>query len=645
MVSSSPWKHRNNARKPFQALKTNPFTNRENNNFPGLDNAFDSKKTSPDRQSGISSELNTSIGARAYSSQFRFEQTPPKKILNHSPGDCEWDHLLDGSNISFSSTYVTELEANTIPPFQSFALYSRQKNNTSTLDENEPLNMTSDRSDFFNSSRVGILKTPEKNKPIVDEASRLARLGVGVMNKRGEINSSSNYSESISGSTDISFKNSNDPSIIGLFDAAIKLNDKEQQDGMICDNENNQGSFITYQDPDLSLLSVRDSQPYSKPSGGKRMNFREDTQSSFISFAEPDLSILSNKHSNFGGTTPHYNVKGDESTSAARREGKNSPNFGNFDKESEDGFFDIKKYPTSNLSPKSDFPNSDFGADMSEIRVPSNFDQRTPEGSPNSASTRALDLCILPATPKVDYDAAINDGFKDFDQNTRFVSTTSRSETMNSYNNFLKDKRLSIACSPQRINYNNITEDKTTAEIVSTEKVTPRSSPTIAKGGPRTPSTSKLIFSGLSPISNLVRGYSSDDDDENESPISDLNKSLFCTTLTEIQSDSRIETRSSAMLRSHLETTSLSTAKNYNCESSNIFRKDSETASSSTQDHHVDEITVSSEMKNGNLQQEQNALPRRSRLAERYSRPDRFEDSFAAESIIKSGSYRYATRS
>jgi len=101
-----------------------------------------------------------------------------------------------------------------------------------------------------------------------------------------------------------------------------------------------------------------------------------------------------------------------------------------------------------------------------------------------------------------------------------------------------------------------------------------------------------------------VRGYSNDDNG-NESPLS-VTKSLFCTTLTEIQTQRSTE----GTLRSHLQKAS----------SAEIFRTVSLDGQNDVR--HGDK---SSGKNDGYLQ----SAPRRSGLAERYSRPDRFEDSFS----------------
>jgi hypothetical protein len=205
---------------------------------------------SPDRASSAStsflsppSDLNMSIGARAdlneharhiakfgldgsvSGSTSGFTSTPSRSsrpsTFRSSPSnnssimkEDEWDRLMDGTSIShasFSSTFVVD---NNNKSYVSNALLATGGvAKRLTVDENHPLiqlDVTCDQSsDFFNSSRVAMLTTPEKNKAKVDEASRLARIGgIGLPTDRGGGigggKGRSYYSESISGSTEAS---------------------------------------------------------------------------------------------------------------------------------------------------------------------------------------------------------------------------------------------------------------------------------------------------------------------------------------------------------------------------------------------------------------------------------------------------------
>merc|ERR1712190_526356 len=102
-------------------------------------------------------------------------------------------------------------------------------------------------------------------------------------------------------------------------------------------------------------------------------------------------------------------------------------------------------------------------------------------------------------------------------------------------------------------------------------------------------------------------GYCSDEDG-NESTIS-VNKSLFCTTLTEIQT----QVSSEEAVKSHLQKAS----------SKDIFTLSTINTKKNTAVKHY------AETDNRNTRYSQH-VRRRGGLAERYSRPDRFEDSFVA---------------
>lgn len=394
------------SRKPFQDLRVNPFSqsnsNNINNNYPGLDHAFEKQcnsssiiATTPDRSSSIispppiSDYLNMSIGARAAINEHtrhvakygldgektttssiiettpnRTRPSPTKTNTNYSSimKDEEWDRLMDGSisHASFSSTFLVDNNRSLI----SHALsthhgrsgdrggagtiiggnhynYHHQHHNIST---SSALNITSDQSsDFFTSSRVNMLTTPEKNKAKVDEASRLARLdGVGLPNHRGDGGGMmirahhNNYSESISGSTDN--HDDDESGMIGLFNAAMRFGERIEEDRDYNDDyhhgteeeeeEEEEPSLVSYQEPNLSLISnnftgiddlvhdggIHDDEDHnddyeqgtipahsfmnqntSSPEKAPSEFFRpihHDQESSFVSYHEPDLSII-----------------------------------------------------------------------------------------------------------------------------------------------------------------------------------------------------------------------------------------------------------------------------------------------------------------------------------------------------------------
>lgn len=294
-----------NTRQALHEIRVNPFSQNgrdgKNNNYPGLDHVF-----SPDR-SIISppSELNMSIGARAAINEharhiakygldgFGDSSSPSLTQQDNSivGKDDEWERLMNGTSIShasFSSTFIGE----------------SSKFHT--------LNTTFDQSsDFFNSSRVAMLRTPEKNKAKVDEASRLARLEcVGTSSGGRDIN----YSESLSGSANGS-DNFDQSGMIGLFNAAMRFRDKVDfedspfQPFDVGDEE--QDSLVSYQEPNLSMISgsaqgatsllfhTNDIRLQSSDKKSPPSDFCSPDhlcqESSFISYHEPELSIISNR--------------------------------------------------------------------------------------------------------------------------------------------------------------------------------------------------------------------------------------------------------------------------------------------------------------------------------------------------------------
>ncbi len=343
----------------------------------GLDGSLDhgySNDSAFSLQNGHSSTLSHNYAnASASASNASIINTPSRRIqYRPSPTktnvtnsnysnimkDEEWDRLMDGSisHASFSSTFLVDSNKS----FVSRALSSHDRRGTGGTgggtgshyiahNTSHLLNLTADQSsDFFTSSRVAMLTTPEKNKPKVDEASRLARItGVGLPNDRGGVGvrgagMKTHYSESFSGSTDVS--NDIDQSgMIGLFKAAMRFGERElieegHHDYGNCGNideedngeEEDNPSLVSYQEPNLSLVSntydggIIDLEEEDEdencssiqppPSGHSFMNttieeithekptseffqssHHEYQETSFISYHETDLSIISNR--------------------------------------------------------------------------------------------------------------------------------------------------------------------------------------------------------------------------------------------------------------------------------------------------------------------------------------------------------------
>ena len=177
--------------KSFKHFKKNPFKNSKEH-FPGLDAAF--LANSPENEKDVP-EMDMSIEARASIADHArhgtmFESEEIKK--NDYSRDETWEMLMNRTDTMSHTSFST------------FAA----ENNSFVMNPSPPVeinNMTLDQSDFFNSSKVYNLMTPEKNKAKVDEASRLARLGE-LVTKR-DMNSFNEFSGSSSGSTTITTDN------------------------------------------------------------------------------------------------------------------------------------------------------------------------------------------------------------------------------------------------------------------------------------------------------------------------------------------------------------------------------------------------------------------------------------------------------
>lgn len=334
---------KNPRRAALQDLRNNPFSDR--NNHPCLDVAFES----PDRSSSIiqnSVLLNMSIGARASIAQNTRQVTKygldgdgngvyqmtsstsmpppsPNKSITSNTRACspennasdEWDRLLDRTQDNTSI-----IESLTMSQTQSYASFLLMRDATGHNmnfssphtfdDDNQNLDMTCDRSDYFNSSKVMRLGTPERNRAKVDEASRLARLGIGSLQKRGNVQGSVNESTSISGgSTSGELEQSG---MIGFFEAAIRLgsygdgNDDNCYEGEHTETE----SFISYHEPNISIMNTNNScirkgalEAYNEEdqidiSLEHGNLLASDVQASFISYRDPDLSMISDRGMN-----------------------------------------------------------------------------------------------------------------------------------------------------------------------------------------------------------------------------------------------------------------------------------------------------------------------------------------------------------
>jgi hypothetical protein len=328
----TPTKHRKKI--PLQELRKNPFSSR--NAYPSLDQAFHMTPTcpkassncfSPDRSSSIvaPSELDLSIGARA--DLYEHHRHIMKYGLDHDgqkyQEECtsvtvdEWEHIMDGnlSHASYSSTFI--MDSNPMS-FLKGVSYSNRHHVDGSSDADVDADTTS-HSDYFNSSKVFKLNTPEKNRSKVDEASRLARMGfIGMAHQ--EVDRNGNIHD-----FDESSMMDESGGMIGLFQAAMKIG-LDESHGIIQDEEHAEGgeeegraeSFISYQEPNLSVANFDGTETNS--SSNQDVNDDDDENenhsssieifdihssngsnviveghTSFISFRDPNLSVLSGR--------------------------------------------------------------------------------------------------------------------------------------------------------------------------------------------------------------------------------------------------------------------------------------------------------------------------------------------------------------
>lgn len=330
----TPTKHRKKV--PLQELRKNPFSSR--NAYPSLDQAFHTSPTcpktssnsfSPDRSSSIvaPSELDLSIGARA--DLYEHHRHIMKYGLEEEDHDgqkyqeeCisitvdDWEQIMDGnlSHASYSSTFIME---STPMSFLKGASYGNRHHVDGNSDADAD---TTSHSDYFNSSKVFKLNTPEKNRSKVDEASRLARMGfIGMAHQ--EVDRSGNIHD-----CDESSMMDESGGMIGLFQAAMKIG-LEESHGIIQDDEHVEGgeeeeraeSFISYQEPNLSVANFDGTETNSSSNqdtgdddenetenhsssieifdmrSSNDSNLIVDEHTSFISFRDPNVSVLSGR--------------------------------------------------------------------------------------------------------------------------------------------------------------------------------------------------------------------------------------------------------------------------------------------------------------------------------------------------------------
>ena len=448
----------------------NPFTSysQPKNNFPGIDAIFKRNSppdhrnnndyddgnsyydrggssnlsiSSPDRSSIFAStDLNMSIGARAaiyehtrhvtkygLDGDFQVDNSSPTKSTIHSSSD-EWERLMDGVPCNTSIIADSNVSA-------SFSFYRNGNGYGNTIyagiSENNTLDTTDEnQSDYFNSSRVmQSLATPEKNKKKVDEASRLARLGIGVA-VRGECaeddaassrnwNESVYYSESGSASGGNSLEQSG---MLGMFHAAMRLGEQSIMEGGMeeedVDDDAAAESFISFHEPDMSiihmnqkpLLEDNDMDYMHAGLGGDNFTDVEtdiydnessihiggDIQASFISYRDPDVSIISRHGGEGMNMNMNMNPRMHSKANSEFCRSEFGPDLSMISGHGAEGI-NINMHLHSKAH--SEFGRSDFDVDVSEIIAPSDIGSKLPSVQ-YSSPFRKSTMRRLPTSPE-----------------------------------------------------------------------------------------------------------------------------------------------------------------------------------------------------------------------------------------------------
>lgn len=322
---------------PELQLKSHPFANAPRNSFPDIEDAFASQVEtvksassnstlrrkrfdpnghmasptsssfviSPDRDRSTCSHtpslhncsLDISIGARAaltehnrHVNKFGLDGAPTKQRLHHTHhSEDEWDRLMDGNSQASWSTYKGE--EGSFTTFTGTSFVAPILDTSSTVVEGEFHNLKADTSDYFNSSRVHDLMTPERNKPKVDEAARLARLGAGGIAVRGA-NFEHSYVDSVSGSITTEC---NDSGMAIMFAAAMGLNDSSDKQSSIAATDI---SKITFGDSSESKKWSDESSSNKKNTNSSALSQSSKKQCSLSDIADliPPIDITPSRH-------------------------------------------------------------------------------------------------------------------------------------------------------------------------------------------------------------------------------------------------------------------------------------------------------------------------------------------------------------
>lgn len=258
-VDGAPYTYRDHQNPPSEPRQRNPFG--ERNNFPSLENAFSSKemfsiKARPSPNTSVCSYTNSldmSIGARAaVTDQWRHvakygvdgderheEDAPPS-----SEQDVAWNQLLDNA--------VDISESSCAPPFVFNAVPTLDEKGHEAVE----VSMTeTSHSDYFNSSQVLLLATPEKNK------NRTQR----ILSRQEELEELQHDQEQSIFSDDGEASTANSANLSQMFQAAMHLDaegsfavDMSRISGKLFDVDESFGAEDAW-GVDVSRISAADS--------------------------------------------------------------------------------------------------------------------------------------------------------------------------------------------------------------------------------------------------------------------------------------------------------------------------------------------------------------------------------------------------
>ena len=421
--------------KSRRVRKVHPFSSRfgPKNHFPGLDDAFRSGRNdnsvqegekSPNNKSSFSlnGELDLSIGVRAALAEHKrstnkhgidgkgsHTPSPSKSFAANTSEvlsttrDLEWERLINGSVISLSlveeSNNTTCTGFHTNQALLSTSVLSSLRNPDVT---NTSLSYVDQSSDFFNSSRVKCLMTPEKNRAKLDEMSRQAYSGkdgnqitnlpFNVRSKNEGINSqSTSGSPNASQSFDVGW-------MAGLYSAALRFeedlqqgNEEEEEDHFTL-SQLEGDSFFSHRPPNLSVISTKESSVQCdtdefQQHGGRELFCEDEPNLSLIEGEERYISI--NQSSLDKGSQEHL-------THSYSRDDGNKPG-GCLDQFSEIvNSSDVLPHWSNHSSPHKDFITNEEIA-VSEILSDSMIECRHPDKSPQSSTNRTNSSRQMPS--------------------------------------------------------------------------------------------------------------------------------------------------------------------------------------------------------------------------------------------------------